>query len=189
MNGPATTNARRRGSTRSGRVRLDAICASAALAALLMVSAPATAGERWEALVGLPRLGVDVVTSPAHLDLSIDAVRARLEQALRRTQPAPALDQRSAERLRLTVAVRQLSSDDLRGYHLPFSQYYGIGPVRLVVERPATVAALPGPVAAVVWQSERLATGPMARSAADVLGFVDEMAAVFLEDYRRASGQ
>lgn len=162
---------------------------AAVAVALLLAGTSASAAERWEALAALPRVAVDVVTSPAHLDLGVDAVRARLEQALRRGQPAPVLDQRSAERLRLTVAVRQMSSDDLRGYHLPFSQLYGIGPVRLVLERPAAVAAMPRPVTAVVWQSERLAMAPMARSPGEILGFVDEMAAVFLEDYRRAHGQ
>ncbi len=181
---------RGRRTARTIRARSDAACTRAALAiALVLAAAPVLAAERWEALAALSRVAVDVVTSPAHLDLGADAVRVRLEQALRRGQPAPVLDPKSADRLRLTVAVRQFSSDDLRGYHLPFSQLYGIGPVRLVLERPATVAVLPGPVAAVVWQSERLATAPMARSATEILGLVDEMAAVFLEDYRRALGQ
>jgi hypothetical protein len=161
----------------------------AALATLVVAASPLAAGERWEALVALPRVAVDVVVSPAHLDLAPEAVRARLEQALRRGQPAPALDPHGPERLRLTMAVRRMSSDDLRGYHLPFSQTYGIGPVRLALERPATVAGLPGPVPVVVWQSERLATAPATRSAAEILGLVDEVAGVFLEDYGRALGR
>jgi hypothetical protein len=168
--------------------RASAAALASALA-LHCVAAPVAAGERWEALGALPRVALDVVVSPQHPDLPDAVVRTRVTPALGRAQPAPAVDPASPDRLRLVITVRVLSSDDLRGYSLPFSQQYGIGPVRLSLERQATVDGLPAPVAAVVWQSERLATGPMSRSAAEILGLVDEMVAVFLADYRRALGQ
>jgi len=187
--GPCRGSAGPRAATRRGR----ALVAIAALAATLLLPAggqrSAAASDRWESLRALPRVALEVVVSPHHPDLTDGEARARVTEALRRAQPAPALDPASPERLRLTIRVRVLSSDDLRGYPLPFSQQYGIGPVRLALERPATVDGLATPVAATVWQSERLATGPMGRSATEILGLVDEIVGVFLADYRRAIGQ
>ena len=126
--------------------------------------------------------------SPNHPDLSATEVRQRVEEGLRRAQPAPALDAASAERVHVMVGVRSYSSADLRGYYLPLSQDYGIGPVRLVVERVAVIAGQPAPIVVQVWQAERLAKGPWRNSAAEILELVDEVVASFLADYRRAQG-
>jgi hypothetical protein len=87
------------------------------------------------------------------------------------------------------IAVRSYSTTDLRGFYLPLSQVYGIGPVRLVVERVGVIPALPMPVAAQVWQTERLAKGPWRNSPTEILELVDEVVASFLGDYGRAHGQ
>jgi hypothetical protein len=185
--GPQGPGSRRRAAGRGTRV-LRVVVLALALSPVSLAS-PVAGSERWEALGALPRVALEVVVSPQHADLRDAAARARVTAALARTQPAPTLDPASPDRLRLTIAVRTLSSDDLRGYALPFSQQYGIGPVRLSLERQVTIDGLAAPVPAVVWQSERLATRPMARSASEILGLVDEMMAVFLSDYRRALGQ
>jgi hypothetical protein len=71
--------------------------------------------------------------------------------------PAVALDAVSPDRLRLTVSVLPYSSTALRGFFLPFSGTYGIGPVRLSLER---AVSLPGRTShtftAIVWQRERV---------------------------------
>jgi len=85
--------------------------------------------------------------------------------------------------------VRSYSSSELRGFYLPLSQTYGIGPVRLAVERPAAIAGLPAPVPAIVWQAERLAKGPWRASAAEILALTDAVLASFLADYRRAGAR
>lgn len=145
--------------------------------------------ERWEAIQGLPRVAIEVTVSPNHADLTPEEVRRRVEEALRRTQPAPVIDQASADRLHLTIAVRSYSSSDLRGFYLPLSQAYGIGPIRLTVERPAVISGVPSPVRATVWQTERQAKGPWRSSASEILELADEVVSSFLTDYRRAIGQ
>jgi hypothetical protein len=71
--------------------------------------------------------------------------------------PAVALDAASRDRLRLTVSVRPYSSTALRGFFLPFSGTYGIGPVRLSLER---AVCLPGRTSdvftAIAWQREQV---------------------------------
>jgi len=162
------------------------------LAALILVStlaAPAAGAERWEALQALPRVAVEVTLSPEHPDVAPAEVQRRVEEALRRTQPAPLIDPASEDRLHLTAGVRSYSSSELRGFPLPFSGTYGIGPVRLALRRPAAVAGLPNPLLATVWQAERQAKGPWRNSASEILELADEVVAAFLAAYPRAAGQ
>jgi len=149
----------------------------------------AIGGERWEGLQGMQRVMVDVTVSPNHPDLGVEEVRRRVEDGVRRGQPAPVVETGSAERLHLTVAVRAYSSSELRGFYLPLSQAYGIGPVRLVVERPALVSGLGAPIAVQVWQAERQAKSVWRNSAAEILELTDEVVGAFLVDYRRAFGK
>ncbi|MGH7321452.1 MAG: hypothetical protein ACRELA_17750 [Candidatus Rokuibacteriota bacterium] len=148
-------------------------------------SGPATA-DSWRALQALPRvaLEVDLAGPPG---LAADEVRRRAEAALREHPPAPALDPASPDRLRLTVAVRAHGASELRGFWLPFSGTYGIGPVRLAVQRRVAVPGLPLPVAAVVWQSERQAAGPWRKAAREIGTLLDDLVTAFLADYRRAN--
>jgi hypothetical protein len=152
------------------------------------LTSPAGAAERWEALQAVPRVALEVTFSPHHPDLTAEEARRRLEESLRRNQPAPLVDAASADRLRLTISVRSYSSSELRGFYLPLSQAYGIGPVRLWLERPAAISGLPHPLWAIVWQTERQAKGPWRTSAAEILELADEVAGSFLADYRRALG-
>lgn len=153
------------------------------------VAAPAAAVERWQGLQSLPSVAVEITVSPNHPDVAVDEVRRRIEEGVKRANPAPVLDIGSADKLHVFIAVRQYSSSDLRGYYLPLSQAYGIGPIRLTIERPAAISGLPTPVWATVWRTERLAKGPWRSSAYEVLELVDEVLTSFLADYRRALGQ
>ena len=171
-------------------MRAPRVLAWATAAALLLAPlSPVAAAERWEGLQSLPRVAIEITFSPNHPDLTPEELRRRIEEALRRAQPAPVLDQASADRLRLTVSIRSYSTSDLRGFYLPLSQEYGIGPVRLSAERPAAISGLSSPVWATVWQTERQAKGPWRTSATEILELCDEVAAAFLADYRRALGQ
>jgi len=137
----------------------------------------------------MQRVAVDVTVSPNHPDLGVEEVRRRVEDGVRRGQPAPVVETGSAERLHLTVGVRAYSSSELRGFYLPLSQAYGIGPVRLVLERPAQISGLGAPIPVQVWQADRQAKSPWRNSAAEILDLTDELVGAFLMDYRRALGK
>jgi hypothetical protein len=160
----------------------------APLLAVLLLAAPAAAQAPAAGLRALPGVAIDVVVSPDHPGVTGEALAGRVETALRAGRPAPAVEPGSADVLRLTVAVHRVSATELRGFYLPFSGFYGLGSVRLVVERAASVPGVTGPVRAVVWQAERSARGPWERSAAAVVALADALVAGFLEDYRRAAG-
>lgn len=155
--------------------------------ALLLAGAPAAADEESaRALRGLRRVTVQITFSPVHAGLGADELQERLEELLRVSAPAPVIDARSPDRLHLTVGVRATSTSDLRGFYLPLSGSYGIGSVRLAVERIVTIAGVPAPVRALVWQAERPARARWRDSAAEVVHLLEDLAEAFLEDYRRA---
>ena len=158
--------------------------------ALPLAAADAAA---WPGLRGLKRVGIEVIFAPDHPQLAPEVIEKRLEDALLATPNAPAPDPGSTDRLRLVVAVREVSGNELRGFYLPMSGTYGIGTVRLAVERQALVAgergSAPGaPVPALVWQVERQARAPWRRSGAEIMGLVDDLVATFVEDLRGDGG-
>jgi hypothetical protein len=155
----------------------------------LAVAARAEPGDRWEGLHGLPRVAVDATVSPNHPDITPEDMRRRLEDTLRRSAFAPMIEPTAPDRLHLLITVRAYSSSDLRGFYLPLSQAYGIGPVRLIVERQAQIAGLGAPIPVQVWQAERQAKAVWRNSGAEILELVDEVIAAFLADYRRATGR
>jgi hypothetical protein len=137
------------------------------------------------ALAGLTAIGVDVELDPSQESLSSGELARRIEARLRAGAPALSLDPASPTRLRLTVRVRPYNATALRGFWLPFSGTYGIGPVRLSVERTATVAGAPTPLVASVWHAERQAAGPWRESPAEVFALLDENLTDFLGAYHR----
>ena len=157
--------------------------------ALAGPSSRATGGERWEGLQGLQRVAVDVTVSPNHPDLIVEEVRRRVEDGLRRAQPAPVVETGSADRLHLMVGVRAYSSPSFAASTCRCPQAYGIGPVRLVLERPAQVSGLGAPITVPVWQAERQAKAAWRNSAVEILELTDEVVAAFLLDYQRALGK
>jgi hypothetical protein len=154
----------------------------------VLAGAVAAAAEPWVALKSVRRVAVDVAFDPDHPRVAPGELERRLEEALRQAAPAPRVDQQSPDVLRLTVSVRQISANDLRGFYLPFSGAYGIGVVRLALERQVTVPGLPQSMPAVVWQAERVARAGWLQSGQEVIAHLDELAGIFLEDFRRAAG-
>ncbi len=167
--------------------------ATLGLALGLMLAAPVAEGA-WPGLKGVRRVAIEVVFTPDHPQLAPEVVEKRVEDALLADPNAPRPDPKSPDRLRLVVAVREVSTNELRGFYLPMSGTYGIGSVRLAVERQVAVlgeparaggvAAAGAPVPALVWQVERQARGPWRRSGAEVMALIDDLVATFVEDLR-----
>jgi hypothetical protein len=177
------------------RARPGALVAGAALALACVAlgrALPALAAdETLRGLAGLRRVAIDIAFSPAHPGVPVEDLQHRLDEILRSAAPAaPAIDARAPDKLRLTVAVKQYSTSELRGFYLPFSGTYGIGTVRLAVERPVLLQGMTAPpVRAVVWQAERPARAAWRASAVEILSLLEDLAEVFLDDYRQAMGQ
>ena len=147
----------------------------------------------WPGLRGLKRVAIEIVFTPDHPQLAPEVLEKRLEDALLASPNTPAPDPKSADRLRLVVAVREVSGNELRGFYLPMSGTYGIGSVRLAVERQVAVlgdrgSAAGAPIPALVWQVERQARAPWRRSGAEILGLVDDLVAALVEDLRGDGG-
>ncbi|MBI2529489.1 MAG: hypothetical protein HYV93_26330 [Candidatus Rokubacteria bacterium] len=156
---------------------------AAGLAVAMVAAGVGTAAAQSRVgLQGLRRVALEIIMAPDHPLLDPGALEQRLEAFLLTGASAPRLDPESLDRIRLTVAVRQYSGSELRGFYLPFSGLYGIGSVRLSVERLATIPGLAAPIPAVVWQQERQARGPWHRSAAEIMALVEELAAALVED-------
>jgi len=115
---------------------MKALALSVALL-LAATSVSLAAAEPARGLAGLTTIGVDVELHPSQESLSSEQLARRIAARLREAAPALTLDPASPARLRLTVVVRPYSATALRGFWLPFSGTYGIGPVRLSVERDA----------------------------------------------------
>jgi hypothetical protein len=156
-----------------------------ALALLLTaVCVSPAAAEPARALGGLARVAVDVRLHPAQTGLSVEQLARRVSTRLGELTPALTVDPASSDRLDLDVAVRRHGASALRGFWLPFSGTYAIGPVRLRLERLVTMAGVPAAVPATVWHTERHAAGPWRSASDDVLKLVDETITEFAEAYR-----
>jgi hypothetical protein len=70
-----------------------------------------------------------------------------------------------------------VSATTRRGFWLPFSGIYGIGSVRLAVERMVTVPDIERAVPAVVWQATRAVAGPWRKTDQEIARSLDDMAA------------
>src|SRR5262249_58608475 len=105
--------------------------------------------------------------------VSCEDCRHGVGAGLRAAGPGLTLEPASPTRLRLTVQVRPYNATALRGFWLPFSGTYGIGPVRLSVERTATVAGVSAPLSASVWQAEGQAAGPWRPSPTELAKLLD----------------
>ena len=162
--------------------------AALALSVVLLLAATSVSlatAEPARGLAGLTTIGVDVELDPSQESLSSEQLARRIDARLRAAAPALTLDPASPTRLRLTVKVRPYGATALRGFWLPFSGTYGIGPVRLSVERPAMVTGMSTPVLASVWHAERQAAGPWRNSQAEIFKLLDEALSDFLDAYHR----
>ena len=83
------------------------------LALGLMLAGPVAEGA-WPGLKGLRRVAIEVVFTPDHPQLAPEVVEKRMEDALLANPNAPRPDPKSVDRLRLVVAVREVSGNELR---------------------------------------------------------------------------
>jgi hypothetical protein len=141
------------------------------IGAWLAVAAAAAA----QGLAGLPRVSLAVDLRYPIDTLSVEDLLARLEDGLRQAEPPIGVNESATDRLRLTIGVRPLSATTLRGYWLPFSGTYGIGPVILELERMVTAPGAAAPFPAIVWQAERIAAGPWRTTPAEVMRLLDDL--------------
>ena len=173
---------------RLGPARGRALLLVLPLALLLAVVAAGAArvDAAWPGLRGVKRVAIEVVFAPDHPQLAPEVVEKRIEDALLANPAAPRPDPRSTDRLRLVVSVRQVTSSDLRGYYLPLSGHYGVGMVRLAVERQMIMpGAPPTPtVPSIVWQVDRHALGPWRRSREEIMALIDDLVATLIDDMR-----
>jgi len=156
------------------------------LAALAVVASASAQGAE---LPGLTRLGhVSVTVDIAHaLDaVSTDDLADRLADTLGRAEPPVTVADGARDRIRLTVSVQPVSATTLRGFWLPFSGTYGVGALRLGVEREVTLPGAPRAFPALVWQTERTVAGPWRTIDREIARLTDGMVAELLEARRRA---
>jgi len=161
--------------------------AGLAVALVLGPASVARAEEAWEGLQGLHHVSVAVDLAAEPGRLTADALRHRIEGMLTRQPLGPFTRPEVPDRLRVTVAVRPYGAAELRGFWLPFSGTYGIGPVRLAVERRVVVSGVAAPVPAAVWQAERPVAAPWRGTEARILETLETLVGAFLRDYRRAN--
>ena len=154
----------------------------AGLLAVTLALSSAAAGV----LDGVRRVAVSVDIRPPIDGLSGDELERRIATLVTKPQHSLALDQSSADRLRLTITVRSYTSSELRGFPLPFSGTYAIGTVRLALHRAVEIVGGPArSVSASIWERERqIATRESAARGA-VNRAVDEL----LDELRDLPGQ
>ena len=154
----------------------------ALVGALLAVVAETSA----QGLTGLRRVSLAVDVQYPLDALSAEDLLARLEDGLRQAEPAMSVNESATDRLRLVVSVRPVSGTTLRGFWLPFSGTYGIGPVMLELERLVSVPGAPRPFPAIVWQAERIATGPWRTAGTEIMQLTGDLIAEWLDARRQA---
>src|SRR5262245_15457847 len=87
-----------------------------------------------QGFTGLRRVSLTVNLQHSIDDLTEEDLLARLEDGVRRAEPAMSVHETATDRLRLVVSVRPVSATALRGFWLPFSGTYGIGLVMLELD-------------------------------------------------------
>ena len=153
----------------------------------LLVTGVAHAAGPPGGLTGLERVAVRVEgTTDVVATLSAE-LQQRIADALRQPPRGVQIDPASPDVLRLTVGIRSLSSATLRGFNLPFSGTYGVGPVRLALQRRVVVGGV-SDVLATVWEDERQAAGPWRGVAAQARRLTDELVDAFRAAYRAELG-
>lgn len=154
---------------------------------LLGAAAPAVAQERWEGLRGVREVALETDLLDVPGRLTAEALSRRVQGMMEQRLPGPWPRPGAADRLRVSVAVRRYGASELRGFWLPFSGTYGVGAVRLTLERRVILPGLASPVPGVVWEAERQVAGPWAQAEARVVEAFEAVVVAFLADYRRAN--
>jgi hypothetical protein len=156
-----------------------------ALAIALGMASPSPAADAPGGLVSLRRVSVLVDLEHPIDPVSVEDLLARVEEALRGADPPLAIHEAVTDRIRLIVAVGPVSATTLRGFWLPLSGTYGIGSVRLAVERLVTLPGTPRPLAATVWQTERRVAVPWRTIGQETMHIVGEVLAELLDARRQ----
>jgi hypothetical protein len=150
-----------------------------------LLLARAEAADDPVGLAGLRRVAVSLDLEAPLDDFPIEDVLVRLEELLRGAEPALAVQDSAPDRVRLAVLVRPVNATTLRGFWLPFSGTYGVGALRLSVERTVTLSGVPRPFPATVWHTERVVAGPWRSTGPEVMRLLEDMAALLLEARRQ----
>jgi hypothetical protein len=127
-------------------------------------------------------LGVEI-THPLPA-MTTEDLTTHLGRALRAADPALTIREHVVDRIRLAVSVHPMSATTLRGFWLPFSGTYGVGTLRLTVERMVMVSGLPRPVPAILWHAERSVGGPWRTTDRQIVTLLHEMVADLMEAAR-----
>ena len=170
---------------RRNRHHLFVIVHLLALAIGLGTASTSAAADAPGGLVGLRRVSVLVDLEHPIDPVSVEDLVTRVEEALRGTEPPLAIHEPATDRIRLIVSVGPVSATTLRGFWLPLSGTYGIGSVRLAVERLVTLPGAPHKLNATVWQTDRRVAGPWRTIGPETMHAVDELLAELLETRRQ----
>ena len=158
----------------------------ALLGAVTLALTVALTSSMADVLDGITRVAVSIDVRPPIDGVSGAELARRVGAFVAKLEPPLSPDDRSADRLQLTITVRSYSSSELRGFPLPFSGTYAIGTVRLALHRDVEVVGGPGHiVSASVWERER----QIATRRSDARGAVDRAVDDLLNDLRDLRGR
>ena len=143
-------------------------------AVVVMVAGAAAADERTSFIqFSQVSLMVEIVHPlPA---MTVQDLTTQLVTALREAEPPLTIREGLPDRIRVIVSVRPMSATTLRGFWLPFSGTYGIGAVRLAVERLVNLPGASRPFPALVWHTERTVGSSWQLTAPEIARLVHEM--------------
>jgi hypothetical protein len=156
----------------------------AVLATVAVMSAGPVVAAELAGLARLRQVSVHVDVDHPLAGMTVEDLSARLLEALARAGSSLSVADGAVDRIRLLVAVRPTSATELRGFWLPFSGTYGVGAVRLAVERVVTLPGTTRAFPAVVWQTERVVGAPWHLTDREIVRLLDEMVAELLEARR-----
>jgi fatty acid desaturase len=154
--------------------------ALAGVVVAMLVAAAAPAAANSAGLAGLREVAVVVELEQPLDGTSTTELGARLATALRRSNPPIVVADGAADRVLVRVFVHPVSATALRGFWLPFSGTYGVGGIRLAVERLVTRDDAPRAFPAVVWQTERAVGAPWRSTEEEIARLLDEMVGALL---------
>jgi len=151
--------------------------------AALAAAAPVSADEPAR-LAQLHRMSLAVEIVYPLPGLAAADLGARVAKALRGTTPPLTIEHGLSDRLRVSVAVRPVNATTLRGFWLPFSGTYGVGAVRLAVQRSVSLSGTAQAFPASVWQTARIVSIAWRETDREVGRLVDEMVEEFVHARR-----
>jgi hypothetical protein len=146
-------------------------------AAFVVIVAGAVTAEERASLLELRAVSVSVEIAYPLRTMTVEGLTAHVVTALRQSEPSLTIREALPDRIQVSVSVRPVSATTLRGFWLPFSGTYGIGAVRLAVERMVNLPGASRPVPALMWHTERVVGGSWHVTDREIARLVDEMIA------------